>query len=156
MKLYLVQHGEALAKEADPERPLTPQGEHDLQHIAALLGRLGVLVGRVVHSGKLRARQSAEILAGVVTPGREPQAIPGIEPLDPVKPFARQVKEWCDDAVVVGHLPFLARLVAKLVGADPEYPPVAYRPGTLVCLERDTDGVWQVAWMVRPELLQDG
>jgi hypothetical protein len=30
-------------------------------------------------------------------------------------------------------------------------PLVAFRPGSLVCLERN-DGHWEIAWMLRPEL----
>jgi phosphohistidine phosphatase len=30
MKLYLMQHGQAMAKEQDPERPLTQQGRQDV------------------------------------------------------------------------------------------------------------------------------
>ena len=55
MKLYLVQHGAACAKEADPLRPLTEQGETDIARLAAFLKRAGVRASRVMHSGKLRA-----------------------------------------------------------------------------------------------------
>ena len=44
--------------------------------------------------------------------------------------------------------------------ADPEVgsdrPIAAYRPGSVVCLEGDSDGHWQIDWMIRPELLRQG
>ena len=55
MKLYLVQHGEACAKDVDPERPLTDQGNADTDRLAAFLKQAGIQVERVIHSGKLRA-----------------------------------------------------------------------------------------------------
>ena len=60
MKLYLVQHGEACAEDVDPERPLTAQGRADVERLAAFLQQAGIQVGRVIHSGKLRAEQTAE------------------------------------------------------------------------------------------------
>jgi len=45
----------------------------------------------------------------------------------------------------------MARLVAHLVAGDEQLPMVAFKPGSLVCLERNVDS-WQIAWMLRPEL----
>ncbi len=36
---------------------------------------------------------------------------------------------------------------------DPDRPLLAFQPGTLACLEKDPDGGWALAWMLRPELL---
>ena len=155
MRLYLVQHGEALSKEEDAERPLSPRGELDVARLAEFLGTAGARPSRVIHSGKLRARQSAEILADALAHGRDAVAASGLAPKDEVAPFARQVKEWSEDAMVVGHLPFLGRLATLLVapGCGDE-PVAAFLPGSVVCLERcDEAGVWRIAWMIRPELL---
>ena len=62
MKLYLVQHGDALAKDIDADRPLSEKGQSDVKRIASFLaGRMEV--SRVMHSGKTRAQQTAELLA---------------------------------------------------------------------------------------------
>ena len=37
MKLYLVQHGEALPKEINSDRPLSDQGRQDLEQFARFL-----------------------------------------------------------------------------------------------------------------------
>ena len=66
MKLYLAQHGEACAKDIDPERPLTDQGRDDIERLAAFLARAGIQVERVIDSGKLRAAQTADLLAAAV------------------------------------------------------------------------------------------
>ena len=69
MKLYLVQHGLAQAKETDPDRPLTDEGKKDIDNLASFLQKAEINPDRVIHSGKLRARQTADILAGRLSPG---------------------------------------------------------------------------------------
>lgn len=154
MKLYLVQHGEACAKETDPDRPLTDQGGEDIERLAAFLGQAGIEVGRVIDSGKLRAAQTADLLAAAVAPLVEMEAHGGINPDDDPAAVDWVAETGGRDAPVVGHLPFMARLVSLLVAGDPDRPITAYRPGSIVCLERDNDGRWQINWMVRPELLR--
>jgi phosphohistidine phosphatase len=52
--------------------------------------------------------------------------------------------------MLVGHLPHLARLTGLLLGADPDGAVVAFRPGTLVVLER-SDAGWVAAAVVPPQ-----
>ena len=155
MRLYLAQHGEAAAKETDPSRPLTARGRLDVGRMAAFLGAGGVRVGRVIHSRKTRAQETAEILAGslLAPDARDVRPAPGLCPTDPVAPVAEKTREWPDDTLIAGHQPFMGRLVSLLVGRAEDASVVAYSPGTVVCLERAEDGTWCVVWMVRPELL---
>lgn len=153
MKLYLVQHGEACAKELDPERPLTARGEADCDRLADALGRAGVRVERVIHSGKLRACQTAERLARVVAPEVELEVSGLINPDDNPKAFDWQSDSWHRDTLVVGHLPFMARLVSHLLIDDESKPIVAFLPGSIVCLEARAGSGWQLNWMLRPECL---
>jgi phosphohistidine phosphatase len=153
MKLYLVQHGEALADEIDPARPLSDAGSRDVRNMAVFLAERSLAVARVAHSGKLRARQTAELLADALAPGRPVDERSGLNPNDPPEDLARELAKWNEDAMVVGHLPFLGRLVALLVSGEQHDDIVAYRPGSVVCLERGSGDGWTVAWMLRPELL---
>lgn len=153
MKLYLVQHGKAVAKEEDPGRPLNDQGERDVHGMASRLGDAGVQVTRVWHSGKLRAARTAEILAKRVLSGRKIEILKGIGPNDPVAEFASDADVWDEDTLVVGHLPFMSRLVSLLTVGDPEHQLVHFSPGSVVCLEREDAHQWVIAWMLRPELL---
>jgi phosphohistidine phosphatase len=154
MKLYLVQHGEACAKEDDPDRPLTDQGKADIDRLAAFLKQAGIRVERVIHSGKLRAAQTAERLANAIAPGVELESSGIINPNDNPKAFDWQSDSWDRDTLVVGHLPFMAKLVSHLVIDDENRSITAYRPGSVVCLEREDGTHWQLDWMVRPELLK--
>ncbi len=151
MRLYLVQHGEALAKDIDPERSLSEKGRRDVERLAAFLGGRAIRVARVLHSGKKRARETAQLLAAAMSPGAEAEAVAGLDPNDPVEPLAEQVSGWQQDAVLVGHLPFMDRFVARLIAGGEGA--VVFRPATMVCLERAEAGAWSLAWMLPPELL---
>lgn len=154
MKLYLAQHGEACTKEVNPERPLTEQGMVDIDGLATLLKRAGVQVSRVIHSGKLRAQQTAERLAIAIAPGVAPEISGLINPNDNPRAFDWQSESWGRDTLIVGHLPFMARLVSHLLTGDEGRLIAAYRPGSVVCLELNDGQHWQINWMIRPELLQ--
>jgi phosphohistidine phosphatase len=153
MRLYLVQHGEALPKQVDPERPLSEQGRADVARIADFLKLAGIRVIRVAHSGKTRAKQTAELLAAAVAQGGDAESRSGIDPLDPIGPLAEEAASWSQDTMLVGHLPFMGRLASWLVSRAEQADAVAFRPGSVVCLERGTEGLWTLAWMMRPELL---
>ena len=155
MRLYLVQHGLAVDKQEDPARPLSQAGAHDVSLLTQQLGAAGVEVARVWHSGKLRAKQTAMQMAKQVLPGGQPQQIDGIAPNDSVEEFVADIDVWQEDTLVVGHLPFMGRLVAKLLTGDPGHDCVQFRPGSIVCLERTSPDHWVLLWMLRPELLDE-
>lgn len=152
MKLYLMQHGDAVSKDVDPERPLSETGRKGVERLATFLGKTSFKPARIIHSGKTRAKQTAELLAAQTTPDAKIEASSGLSPKDEVKPVARQAKDWHEDTLIVGHLPFMGRMVAYLISGDADGEVVAYQPGSIVCVER-TDGDWKIAWMIRPELL---
>ena len=156
MKVYLVQHGEAESKEVNPQRPLTEQGMRDVQRIAEALKQAGVEVNRVIHSGKLRARQTAEILAIEIAPELLLETSDLINPNDNPGGLDLQSDNYNADIMVVGHLPFMAKLVSRLLTGDDDRAPVAYQPGSVVCLELTADDNWHINWMLRPQLLVTG
>ena len=154
MKLYLVQHGEACSKEINPDRPLTDQGTADIERLAAFFKQAGIQVERVIHSGKLRAEQTAERLANAAAQGVELETSGLINPNDNPKAFDWQSDSWDRDTLIVGHLPFMAKLVSHLLIEDENRLITAYQPGSIVCLEQDSHAHWQINWMIRPELLR--
>ena len=153
MRIYLIQHGLAVPKDVDPDRPLSEQGREDVQRLAEFLDRAGIQVGQVLHSGKTRAEQTAVILAEALLPEGQPQAHVGLGPKDPLEKLSPQIAFWSVDTLVVGHLPYLGRLASLLLVFNPDRPVLALQPGSIACLEKDAEGQWMLAWMVRPELL---
>jgi len=155
MKLYLVQHGHAVTEAEDPVRPLSRQGEQAVRCMAARLGDAGFQVTRVWHSGKRRAVQTADILAKQVLSAGKTELIKGIGPNDPVAEFASDADVWQEDTLVVGHLPFMSRLVSLLTLGDAEHELVRFLPGSVVCLQREAAHRWVIDWMLRPELCNE-
>ena len=62
VRVFLVHHGEAIGPEIDVRRPLTPWGRERVERAAADAAARGAKPSVVWHSGKLRARQTAEAL----------------------------------------------------------------------------------------------
>ena len=155
MRLYLVQHGLAVDKQEDPARPLSEAGKRDVEQLAEQLAAANIKVARAWHSGKLRAEQTAVQLAKKMLPGGKLEQVDGIAPRDPVEEFAADIDVWQEDTLVVGHLPFMGRLVAQLLTGDPGHDCVQFRPGSIVCLERTSPDHWVLLWMLRPELLDE-
>jgi phosphohistidine phosphatase len=153
MKLYLIQHGEATTEEVDSSRPLTAKGRTDVEKIASFLKGAGVDPRIILHSGKTRARQTAEIIAAQLGPSCQVKERDGLAPNDPVKALTNEILGMANDLMVVGHLPFLGKLAAMLLAGSESENLVTFRQGGVVCLQRNEDQTWQVAWMVTPELL---
>ena len=151
MRLYLVQHGEAKSKQEDPERGLTDKGISDIETLADFL-KGKVSFDRIVHSGKLRAQQTVDILTTAIAPNITPAVIDCINPNDNPQKLKELIENWIGDNLVVGHLPFMARVVGLLVNNESDKALNNYRPGSMVCLEKENSSDWKIAWILRPEL----
>jgi phosphohistidine phosphatase len=151
MELYLVQHAEAMPKEANPERPLTEQGHNTATDVATMAGRLGIAVQQIRHSGKTRAAQTATILAETLSPPGGVVQKDGLAPRDDVKPVADELKRSDLPVMLIGHLPFLERLAGYLLTGDEGCAVVQFCNAGIVCLVRNGEQ-WQVRWIITPEI----
>jgi phosphohistidine phosphatase len=154
MRLYLVQHGDAVTKEIDPDRPLSAQGKQDVERLANRISNWGLAVTQIIHSGKTRARQTAESLTAAFGSVGKPRVEPNLAPMDSPDPLLKRLKKQSDNMAVIGHMPYLGKLVAWLITGNENSAVVSPRPGTLVVLERDEHGRWSVICMLRPEHLK--
>jgi phosphohistidine phosphatase len=115
MRLYLLQHGEAVAKDVDTDWPLNATGRHDMEALAERVAAAGLGVSCLAHSGKTRVRQSAETIAAAIRPASEPEVRQGLAPKDSVAPLLTELAAREGDMMVVGHQPFMGRLVGALL-----------------------------------------
>jgi phosphohistidine phosphatase len=146
--LYLVQHGLAEREDVDPQRPLTDGGAGDVARVARLaVDRLDTRPGRVIHSGKTRARQTAEIWGGLVDVDADEGD--GLAPNDDPTTWVRRVTAETGDLMLVGHLPHLASLASVLLTGDPDRQLIEFQQGGLVALER-TDAGWVITLLLPP------
>jgi phosphohistidine phosphatase len=154
MQLYLVQHGAAKSESEDPERSLTEEGRKTVEQMADYLSLLGLSLDRIEHSQKLRAQQTAEILAARLRPREGAEQITGRAPNDDVEPMGERLRTESKTLMLIGHLPYLSRLVARLLGMEKDRVLVEFRQGGVVRLDRGPTGEWVVSWVVAPELLR--
>lgn len=151
MNLYLAQHGAALEKSVHPERPLSPVGRADVTRVAEMLRTAGVATERILHSGKTRADQTAQLFVQQIAVGVTPESIAGIAPNDSVEKFAERIASWNGDTLICGHQPFMGRLASSLLIDDPAVELVEFRPGSVAKLG-DVSGRWVLCWFLTPEL----
>ena len=147
--LYLVQHGQAKSKSDDPARPLADLGRQETERIAELAARLDLGIREIRHSGKTRAEETAIIFGRALGLSGKVTAVDGINPADDVEPVAKSLKDEEGPIMLVGHLPFMPRLVGFLVEGDAEEAPVAFRCSGVVCLVPE-GGAWRVDWQLNP------
>ena len=150
MSLYLVQHGKSLTKDIDPDQGLSEEGIHDVKRIADVARGYRVRVSAIVHSGKKRARQTAELFAAALQPETEPVKRTGLKPLDDVAAFAKDL-DPAQDVMFVGHLPFMARLTGYLITGSQDTLVFQFQNGGIVCLDYATDArAWVIKWTLMP------
>ena len=150
MALLLVQHGKSLPKDEDPEQGLSDEGVLDVKRIADAAKKYGINVSCIKHSGKKRARQTADIFASALQPALGVQEIGGIKPMDDVASFADSISSG-EDLMLVGHLPFMEKLVSFLITGSIARPVIKFQNGGIVCLDEDPDShSWVIKWALQP------
>ncbi len=152
MALFLVQHGKSLAKEMDPEKGLSEEGVSEVRRISEVAAGYGCKVDKISHSGKKRARQTAEIFESNLKPEKGVEKISGINPLDDVAAFSKTLSAD-DNVMLVGHLPFMERLTSYLIIGLTEPPVFKFQNGGMVCLDKlpDTQN-WTIKWALMPNI----
>lgn len=153
MIVYLVQHGTAASKEEDPNRLLTEAGRREVESVMLLMLRFGAITAsRVVHSGRRRAAETAELISGKVE--AEVAEEDGLGPDDDPGVWAERLRSSDRDLVLVGHLPHLERLASLLLCGDADRRVVRFANGGVVCLSGEADR-WSLLWAVTPSLVQE-
>jgi phosphohistidine phosphatase len=151
MEVYLVQHGEAKREEEDPARALTDRGKREAEGVARAAGRAGLALAEILHSGKRRAQETAEIFAVRLKPSRGVREAAGLAPMDDPAAAEGLIEGAAGPLMLVGHLPHMGRLASLLLAADPGKEIIAFRMGGIVCLSRE-EGGWRLRWMLTPEV----
>ena len=150
MNLYLVQHGKAASKEVDAARGLTEVGREEVVSVGKALAERDIGVREIRHSGKKRTEETAELLEAHFSGETLVATKPGLAPNDDVRAVIDALENRVQDLMIVGHLPFLSRLASSLLVSDADAAVVAFQNAGVLCLGRDGDGVWRVAWYILP------
>ena len=144
LKVVLVRHGEATSTSENPERPLTIVGRQHAERVATWLSACGHEVDDVLHSTKLRARQTAKIFGHRLgVHAAKVRNRNGLRPHDDPRDVAAEIDAEDRSVMLVGHLPFLNRIASFLLVNDPDRVRFRFTDAGVVVLARNRGG-WRV------------
>jgi phosphohistidine phosphatase len=143
--LFLVHHGDAVDAGVNPMRPLSERGVLEATRLAEKAAARGVHPGIIWHSGKLRARQTAEAYWKCCNPFATFSAVHGLQPTDPTNWIVDALAAESADVMLVGHFPQLPRLLARLVSGEPDAAPATFPLNGIVALEKENE-TWEERW----------
>jgi phosphohistidine phosphatase len=145
MLLYLVHHGDAVGPDVDPRRPLSEEGKAEVERLAAQAAALSAKPAVVWHSGKLRAKQTAEAFWRGCNALAEFSATRDLQPDDPPQWMRDRLRMESRDILIAGHFPYLPRLLALLITGGEAG--VAFPQHGVVALETVDEGrTWKEKW----------
>lgn len=150
MAIFLVQHGMSLSRDQDPEKGLSEKGKAKTAQIARVARDYEIQVSTIVHSGKKRARQTAEIFKQVFELKQACAQRDTLNPLDDVLAFGDGL-DPDSNMMVVGHLPFMERLVSYLTTGSRDLKIYQFQNSGIVCLDRDRE-TWFIKWTLNPDI----
>jgi len=153
MKVYLVHHVDALSKEQDPQRHISPKGREQADRLGARLRALGIAPAKILHSDKQWTIDTAERIAAKL--GLENRTAKTAYPIntdDPVAPFIAEIKASAGDVMMCGHIDYLLRAASQLVCGSEKNKVVEFKPGngTIACLEGQGDD-WVITFVWRQD-----
>ncbi len=147
--LFLVHHGDAVGPDVNPMRPLSDRGRVQVDMLAQKAAERGAKPDVIWHSGKLRARQTAEAYWKHCNPLAAFSATRGLQPTDPTNWIADAIAGDTRHILLAGHFPHMPRLLARLLTGDPEAGPVDFPLNGIVAIE-EVDGKWIERWRLKP------
>jgi phosphohistidine phosphatase len=148
--IFLVHHAEATSPERDPSRPLTAHGREQAERVARAACDRGAKPAAIWHSGKTRARETADAWRRIVNPGAEFLAVPGITPDDDLDAIVAMIDGDERDIAVASHMPFLPMLLHRLTTGRRDRMSVWFPLNGCVALERGENNLWRAVWEVAP------
>jgi len=146
--VYFVQHGIALSKAIDEKRPLSDPGVEETRNVATTLKDHRIIIRKIVHSGKLRALQTASIFSEILEVNNISE-LKGMKPNDVPGALIQQITE--DAVMYVGHLPNIENVVSTLVIGNENSSILKFQNSAIACIEIHADES-HIKWFITPEL----
>ena len=150
MEIYFLRHG--IAEDfagSDYNRALTARGRRRVQAAAAVMQRLGLQPARIYSSPRLRARQTADIVAATL--GLPVTLVEAVDFGFDLADVERLIHDLPPQAEVlfVGHNPSMSILVEELTGAE-----MSMKKGGLARIDIAGHSIrtGQLVWLVAPRV----
>jgi phosphohistidine phosphatase len=124
---------------------------HEIVRVADYLaGRGDVSPEVIIHSGRTRARQTAEVLASRLDPPGGVREKSGLSPNDVIEGWDA-VLATSPGVMIVGHMPFLGLLSCELTRGEVCGWNTEFRTGEVSCFEHIDGRDWKLLWHIAPE-----
>src|SRR5712692_4996655 len=148
VRLVLVHHGDAVGPEIDPRRPLSARGQQAVAAVAAEAASRGAKPAVVWHSGKLRARQTAEACWRACNPFAEFSATRDVQPDDPPAWMRDRLRGETRDVLIAGHFPHLPGLLTLLLAPQGDRLLPFPQHGIVALASDDEGATWRELWRI--------
>lgn len=159
MTVFLIRHADAADAEDDASRELSEKGRGQVRRLANFLrGQEAFQPREFWHSGLIRARETAELLARGLRSEAPLREVAGLEPGADLAPIAARIEDAKRSVAVVGHQPQLAALGTLLATGRPWPVAFAMKKCSVLALERVEEGrrsCWIASWSLSPQLLKE-
>ena len=147
MKVYLVRHGEY--EKINDEKVLSEAGKNATEKVARIIKEhYDIDCQAIFHSTKTRAKQTAEIFNNIINTEKGIEEKTGLEPNSNPTPWRDIINGEQKPVMIVGHLPFLRKLLSLLIASDVDTDILTFYPSCIVCLEKTDDGTWIIDWSI--------
>ncbi len=152
MKLYLMRHGHAELGNgmADEDRALTAMGVERIHNAARVLAQAGIAPAHIYSSPRVRAQQTAEIVADALGKTVEiHQAVNFGFNVDAIRDFIAQTNGEDVDLMFVGHEPTLSNTIAALTHGE-----VVMKPGSFARIDVTSRLApsGELVWLIAPKV----
>jgi phosphohistidine phosphatase len=159
-EIYVIRHG--LAEERgdswpdDTKRPLSEDGVSAMRKSARGLGRLGVTIDVVLTSTLVRAKQTAELVAGGLNPRPPVSAVDSLAPGGTYQEIIADLEKHTrrKRIALVGHEPGIGEFAARLIGSR---HPIEFKKGAVCRIDVDSippSGPGDLRWLLPPKILR--
>jgi len=163
MDLYILRHAIAVERgtpgyASDADRPLTAEGERKLRKVVRAMERLKLSFDLVLSSPYVRARRTAEIVAGALGCRQKLKLSEHLAANDSRQfiQLLRTKRPLPRSVLIVGHEPYLSRLISLLASGEPRSHVTLKKAGlcklTIASLRHDRCAM--IEWLLTPHQMQ--
>jgi phosphohistidine phosphatase len=163
MTLYFLRHAVALDrsvwKKEDSQRPLNKEGKKKLRKETKGLKHLDLQFDSILTSPYKRAYDTAMIVAEALKAEKKVKVVEDLKSEGSPEILVRQLAKTYrpkDSVLLVGHEPYLSKLISVLIGADKSLS-LDFKKGGLCRLDADALRYGRCAslkWWLPPKLLK--
>jgi phosphohistidine phosphatase len=159
MEIYFLRHASAgepkLTRAKDEQRPLDDLGIEQCHIVGRALAALKLELDAIVSSPLLRARQTAEIVAGEIKQANKLVTDDALRPEASYQQFEQLLARHQDKQVimVVGHNPSQTEFLNELLHGDPAEA-IELKKGAVARVDKERNKPAVLKWLMPPKLVR--